>query len=130
MAEGLLNNLYGNIYEAYSAGTHPSIVNPYAIEVMKEIDIDISKHRSKSINEFKEKAFDYVITVCDHARQTRPFFPNGKKYIHKSFEDPVQFAGNDNEKLNAFRDARDGIKEWLEHVFTPEKTRRQNGKTF
>ena len=69
MAEGLLNALYGNKYKAYSAGTKPSFDNHYAIEVMAEIGIDISKHRSKSIDEFSSTEFDYVVTVCDNAKE-------------------------------------------------------------
>ena len=94
MAEGLLNALYGNKYKAYSAGTKPSFVNPYAIEVMAEIGIDISKHRSKSIDEFQGITFDYVITVCDNAKATCPFSPGAGEYLHKSFDDPSDFNGN------------------------------------
>ena len=94
MAEGLLNALYGNKYKAYSAGTKPSFVNPYAIEVMAEMGIDISKHRSKSIDEFQGITFDYVITVCDNAKATCPFSPGAGEYLHKSFDDPSDFNGN------------------------------------
>ncbi len=94
MAEGLLNALYGNKYKAYSAGTKPSTVNPYAINAMAEIGIDISKNRSKSIDEFQGMKFDYVITVCDNAKETCPFFPGGEEYLHKSFDDPSDFNGN------------------------------------
>ena len=75
MAEGFLRELYGNNFDAYSAGTHPSRVNPYAIEVMKEKNIDLSHHTSKSIDQFRDMEFDYVITVCDGARETCPYFP-------------------------------------------------------
>ena len=75
MAEGFLRELYGNKFDAYSAGTHPSRVNPYAIEVMKEKNIDLSHHTSKSIDQFRDMQFDYVITVCDGARETCPVFP-------------------------------------------------------
>jgi arsenate reductase len=94
MAEGLLNHLYESKYEAYSAGTKPSTVNPYAINAMVEIGIDISKNRSKSIDEFQGMKFDYVITVCDNAKETCPFFPGGEEYLHKSFDDPSDFNGN------------------------------------
>ena len=77
-----MRQLYGNTYDAFSAGTHPSRVNPYAIEVMKEKNIDISHHTAKSIDQFREMEFDYVITVCDGARENCPVFPNGKVCLH------------------------------------------------
>ena len=117
MAEGLLNSLYGNKYTAYSAGIEPTIVNPYAIQVMSEIGIDISKHQAKSINEFMEQKFDFVITVCDHANETCPFFPAGLKRIHQSFEDPASFKGEEDEILSAFRRIRDEIKDWIAEEF-------------
>lgn len=117
MAEGLLNSLYGNKYTAYSAGIEPTIVNPYAIQVMSEIGIDISKHQAKSINEFMEQKFDYVIAVCDHANETCPFFPGGLKRLHQSFEDPASFKGEEDEVLSAFRRIRDEIKDWIAEEF-------------
>ena len=117
MAEGLLNSLYGNKYTAYSAGIEPTIVNPYAIQVMSEIGIDISKHQAKSINEFMEQKFDFVITVCDHSNETCPFFPGGLKRIHQSFEDPASFKGEEDEILSAFRRIRDEIKDWIAEEF-------------
>lgn len=80
MAEGLLRSLYGDIYDTYSAGIEPSVVRKEAIKVMKEIGIDISKQRSKSVDEFLGIGFDYVVTVCDYAKDTCPFFPGGKNY--------------------------------------------------
>ncbi|MEO0084686.1 MAG: arsenate reductase ArsC [candidate division WOR-3 bacterium] len=119
MAEGLLNHLYGDKYQAYSAGTQPTQVNPYAIKVMQEIGIDISQHRSKSVQEFLNEKFDYVITVCDRANETCPFFPNGKKRIHQSFPDPTSFIGisSEEESLNVFRQVRDKIKQWIQETF-------------
>ena len=117
MAEGLLNGLYGDEYEAHSAGTAPSKVNPYAIKAMAEVDIDISKERSKNIEEFKNVEFDYVITVCDHAKETCPVLPGGHKHIHKSFSDPSETKGNDNDKLAAFRSCREEIKDWIQEDF-------------
>jgi arsenate reductase len=117
IAEGLLKDLYGDKYEACSAGTEPSAINPFAIKAMNEIGIDISKQRSKSINEFMNSQFDYVITVCDLAKAACPFFPNGKHYLHKSFKDPSETSGSDAEKLRAFCISRDEIKRWLEEIF-------------
>lgn len=121
IAEGLLNSLYGNKYQAYSAGTEPTIANPYAIQVMSEIGIDISKQRSKSINEFMEQKFDYVITVCDHAKETCPFFPGGFNRLHQSFEDPSSFIGNEAETLSVFRRIKDEIKAWIEKEFGTDR---------
>ena len=119
MAEGLLKSLYGNCFEVYSAGTKPTRVNHYAVKVMKEIGIDISNQRSKSIDEFKGIEFDYVITVCDSAKEECPFFP-GKIVIHKSFPDPSNYEGSEEEKLQFFRKVRDMIKNWIEDFFGKE----------
>jgi len=116
IAEGLLRTLYGNNYDAHSAGLEPTTLNPYAMEVMKEIGIDLSKQYSKSINDFKEIKFDFVVTVCDNAREACPFFP-GKKVIHKSFDDPVKFKGDIEEILEVFRSIRDEIKSWIIQTF-------------
>jgi arsenate reductase len=117
MAEGLLRTLYGDRYEAYSAGTQPSKVNPYAVKVMAEIGIDISKHRSKGVEEFLGMEFDYVFTVCDRAKNTCPFFPGAKRYVHQSFDDPAEFRGDKEESLTVFRRVRDEIKSWIEITF-------------
>ena len=117
MAEALLNHLKGDKYEAYSAGIKPSNLNPYAIKVMKELGIDISGYRSKSINEFYGVEFDYIVTVCNQAKEECPIFLGGKKHIHKSFDDPSQFKGNEEEILSKFRIIRDQIKDWIEEVF-------------
>ncbi len=121
MAEGILNHLYGDIYKAYSAGTDPSGVNPLTVKVMYEIGIDISHHRSKDIEEFKNMEFDYIITVCDSSREKCPYFPGGKKYIHKGFKDPSDSGLNEEEKIEAFRKVRDEIKEWIEETFGKRK---------
>ncbi|MFQ5786545.1 MAG: arsenate reductase ArsC [Thermodesulfobacteriota bacterium] len=117
MAEGLLNHLYGSKYEAYSAGTKPSIVNPYAVTALAEIGIDISRNRSKGIEEFQGMKFDYVVTVCDNAKETCPFFPGGREYLHKSFDDPSGVDGEDDVKLITFRNTRDEIRDWIEETF-------------
>ena len=116
MAEALVNALHGDRYKAYSAGTEPTSINPYVIKVMSEIGIDTSKQKSKSIKEFQEKRFDYVVTVCDHAKETCPFFP-GKKVLHKSFADPSKFQGNEEQTLKQVKQVRDEIREWIEKTF-------------
>ena len=117
MAEGLLRHLYGERYAAFSAGTSPTEVNPFAIKVMEEIGIDISGSRSKGIDEFRGTLFDYVITVCDHARQTCPFIPAKKENLHVGFEDPSSFKGSDATILGKFREIRDEIKTWIANYF-------------
>mgnify|MGYP000038161510 CR=1 FL=1 len=117
MAEGILRALYGDRYEAHSAGIQPTKVNPYAIKVMREFGIDISTHCSKSIEEFREKDFDYVVTVCDSAKETCPFFPGGRIHLHKEFNDPSGIKGHENEILTEFRKVRDEIKKWIEETF-------------
>lgn len=116
IAEGFLNNLYKDKYQAFSAGIKKTRVNPYAIEVMKEIGIDLSKHYSKTIEIFQNKNFDFVVTVCDNARESCPFFP-GKKVVHKSFDDPASFKGNIEDTLIKFRKTRDEIKNWIIEYF-------------
>jgi arsenate reductase len=117
MAEGLLRALRGNRYEAYSAGTEPTAVSPYAVKVMAEIGIDISRHRSKSVDAFTSGSFDYVVTVCDNAKEACPFFPGGRKMLHESFEDPSTFAGGEEEITAGFRHIRNEIKGWIEETF-------------
>jgi arsenate reductase len=119
MAEGLLNTFHGDEYEAYSAGIEIAKINPYAIKVMAEIGIDISKNRSKRIKEFSGKRFDYVVTVCDDAKEACPFFP-GKKILHKSFKDPSKIKGIENDILDEVRRIRDEIKEWIKKTFEPK----------
>ncbi len=111
MAEGLINHDLAGKLQAFSAGTEPSQVNPLAVEVMKEIGIDISRHRSKSLDEFKDEKFDFVITLCDHAAETCPVFFGGTKRIHMGFEDPAAAVGSEEEKLSFFRKIRDEIRE-------------------
>jgi len=120
MAEGFLNSLYPDRYEAYSAGTEPTVVNAYAIKVMEEIGIDISSHRSKGVKEFFGMDIDYVITVCDNAKQTCPIFSGGKEIIHKGFEDPAAFNGGKENKLAVFRCLRDEIQHWIKERFGKE----------
>ena len=119
IAEGLLNALHGDRYEAYSAGIEPTTINPHATKAMSEIGVDISKQRAKSIEEFRGKKFDYVVTVCDQAKETCPFFPGGA-ILHKSFEDPAQFKGTEEEILAKIRHVRDEIKGWIEKTFSKQ----------
>ena len=110
MAEGLLRHDAGNVYEAFSAGIKPSHVRPEAVAVMRELGIDISGHRSKSVDEFAGQDFDYVITVCDNAKQSCPIFPAKTRYVHWSIEDPAAAQGSEEEILTAFRRARDELR--------------------
>jgi arsenate reductase len=115
MAEGILSSLDSVHYQPYSAGTQPSSVNPFAVSVMKEIGVDISGHKSKNVKDFLDQKFDYVITVCDQAKEACPFFPGEVgAFIHKGFEDPAQAQGREEEILDTFRKIRDEIKEWIE----------------
>ena len=110
MAEGLLRHDAGNRFEVWSAGTKPSQVRAEAIAAMREVGIDISGHRSKSVDEFAGQAFDYVITVCDNARESCPVFPATTKRIHWSIEDPAAAQGSEKERLAEFRRVRDQIR--------------------
>ena len=108
MAEGLLRHDGGERFEVHSAGTIASFVRPQAIEAMREIGVDISGHRSKSVDEFLGQEFDFVITVCDHANESCPVFPGKTKRIHWSFDDPAE-SGD----IELFRRVRDEIRERL-----------------
>ncbi len=121
MAEGITNHFWNDQFEAYSAGTQASYVNPTAISVMKEIGIDISKHRSKNLSEFDGQSFDYVITLCGDANETCPLYIGGTKKTHIGFDDPAQAAGTKDEILREFRRVRDEIKEKLTAFFRSEK---------
>lgn len=110
MAEGLLRAMAGDRFEVASAGVAPTQVRPEAVQVMSEIGIDISDHRSKSVEEFTGQAFDYVITVCDNANQQCPAFPGKAERIHWSIPDPAEIKGDENARLAAFRSARDDLR--------------------
>jgi arsenate reductase len=109
MAEGLLRSMAGDKFEVHSAGARPSLVRPEAIAVMAEIGIDISGHRSKSVDEYRGQAFDYVITVCDNARDACPVFPGPAQRVHWSFPDPAAVVGDEPTRLQSFREVRDQI---------------------
>jgi len=118
MAEGMCNHLFNERFEAKSAGTESSEVNRYAITVMAEIGIDLSHHRSKGIDEFARERFDYVVTVCDHAKETCPFFPGEGTRLHKNFEDPAGITDMGEEATMArFRRTRDEILAWIREIF-------------
>jgi arsenate reductase (thioredoxin) len=113
MAEGLLRHDAGDRFDVASAGTQPSQVRPEAVAVMGEIGIDISGQRSKSVDEFASRGFDYVLTVCDRAKESCPVFPGHGNRIHHSFEDPAAAEGSNADKLAAFRRVRDQIRDFL-----------------
>jgi arsenate reductase (thioredoxin) len=111
MAEGLVNHDLAGKVQAFSAGTDPTSVNPLAVAVMGELGIDISRQRSKSIDEFADQKFDFVITLCDHAAESCPVFFGGVKRIHIGFPDPSGVTGTEAEKHSFFRKLRDQIRE-------------------
>jgi arsenate reductase (thioredoxin) len=122
MAEGLLRAFHGNRYEVFSAGTEPGRVTPSAIKVMAEIGIDIGAHHAKDLQEFLDQKFDYVITLCDHANESCPYFPGGKKILHQSFEDPSALTGQVEEIMAGFRRIRDEIRSWIEEELGKNKS--------
>jgi arsenate reductase len=138
MAEGLLRSLYGNKYDAFSAGASPMRVNPLAIRVMAEIGVDISGQRSKSVEEFRGKDIDLVVSVCENSvKVICPFCSSpmvgdrpeiigktlrkAKRYLHHPFTDPSEVEGSEEEKLKAFRRTRDNIRQWIIDYFASYK---------
>lgn len=113
MAEGLLRHDGSGRFDVESAGTNPGTVRPEAIAVMRELDIDISRHRSKHVSEFDGEYFDLVLTVCDNAKENCPIFPGAAKRLHQAFEDPAAATGSEDERLAAFRRVRDELREYL-----------------
>jgi arsenate reductase (thioredoxin) len=113
MAEGLLRHNAGDRFEVESAGTKASFVRPEAIAVLRELGIDISRHHSKNVNEFEGQDFDYVITVCDHARESCPVFFGRAEKLHHDFEDPAAAEGSEAERLAVFRRVRDELRDYL-----------------
>jgi len=116
IAEGFLRHLCGDKYDSFSAGIIGTNVHPIAVKVMDETGIDISKNLSKTIDQFRDKEFDYVVTVCDHAREACPFFL-GKNIIHKSFEDPSEYIGSSEDIIEIFKRVRDEIKKFIIETF-------------
>ena len=113
MAEGLLRHMVGEMVEVVSAGVAPTQLRREAMDAMREIGIDISSQRSKSVDEFAGQHFDYVFTVCDNANQQCPMFPGKYERIHWSIQDPAEAEGDDEIKLTAFRRVRDILQERL-----------------
>lgn len=120
IAEGFFKK-YKSSWEVKSAGINPKGLNPMAIMVMLERSIDISGQKSKGIENFLEEDFDYVITVCNNARESCPFFPGKAKRIHWDLEDPAETAGNSNQKLAVFRKVRDEIEDKVKEFIKNEK---------
>jgi arsenate reductase len=121
MAEGLLRHLgndAGDRFDVESAGTRPSRVRPEAIAAMRELGIDISGHRSKGVDEFAGQRFDYVLTVCDNARESCPIYPGHANRLHHSFDDPAAVEGDEEQRLAAFRRVREEIRDYL-RTFPP-----------
>ena len=123
MAEGLLRHDAGERFDVESAGTKPSIVRPEAIVAMRELGIDISGHRSKSVAEFDGQKFDYVITVCDSARESCPVFLGAARRLHHSFDDPAALNASEEERLALFRRVRDELRGYLDQFAREERGR-------
>ena len=115
MAEAFLRALGGDRFEVFSAGAKPAgFVHPLAVQAMQELNIDISRHTSKSLDAFRGQKFDYVITVCDSAREACPTYAGATEQLHWSFDDPAQAQGSDEQQMAAFRRVRDEIRQRLE----------------
>jgi arsenate reductase len=109
MAEGWLRHLAGDRFNVASAGTQPARLNPDAVLVMREAGVDIAEHRSKNVSEFLHHPFDFVITVCDSAKEACPYFPGEVQRLHWSFPDPAAATGTQEERLAVFRQVREQI---------------------
>jgi arsenate reductase len=109
MAEGWLRHLAGDRFEVASAGTRPAGLHPDAVLVMREAGVDIAGHRSKNVSEFLQQPFEFVITVCDSAKEACPYFPGKVQRLHWSFPDPAASSGTYEERLAVFRQVRDQI---------------------
>jgi arsenate reductase (thioredoxin) len=117
MAEGLLKHICGDRFEIQSAGTRPIRVSPEAVEVLAEKGIDISGNESKSVDSFGGREFDYVLTVCDNARENCPYFPARTRLVHRGFEDPWLAPGGHEARVAVFRRVRDQIDTYLREDF-------------
>lgn len=119
MAEGWTRFLKGDLYEPYSAGIEKHGLNPNAVKVMSEAGVDISNQHSKRVDELGNIRFDLVVTVCGHANENCPYFPNPRKVVHVGFDDPPKLAAgcdNDEAKLNCYRKVRDEIREFVSNI--------------
>jgi len=117
MAEGWTRHLRGDEFEPFSAGTAPSRIDPRAVSVMAEAGVDISGQRSKSVDEYVGQQFDWIVTVCDNAREQCPFFPGRARRVHAGFDDPPHLAkeaGTEEEALSHYRRVRDEIRALVE----------------
>lgn len=114
MAEGWLRHFAGDKVQVYSAGTHPEGVNNYAIKVMKDVGIDISNHLSNNVQDYMDMSFDFVITVCDNAKERCPYFPTTSKKIHKSFYDPANAIGTYSNQLKVYKDVCNELKQYFQ----------------
>jgi len=121
MAEGLLRSLAGDSFEAFSAGTEATRIQPLAIKAMSELGIDISGQQSKTLNGYLKEPFDMVITVCDNAAEACPVFPGAVERRHWSFQDPSQAIGNEIERLAVYRCVRDEIRVRIENELLVER---------
>ena len=120
MAEGLLRNMAGDLFEVFSAGSHPSRLHPASIIVMAELGIEISNHSADSIDEYLDKNIDIVISVCDNARQACPSFPEDIQQIHWSIDDPFHGWGSEPSDLLPYRETRDILKDRIESFINQE----------
>jgi arsenate reductase len=118
MAEGFLRHIGGDAFEVYSAGTEPGRLHPLAVQAMAEEGIDISGQRAKPVDDFVRHRFDYVITVCDDAREACPFFPGAARRLHWSLPDPSAASGSPEERLAVFRAVRDDLRRRVEEFLT------------
>lgn len=116
IAQGYLQEMGGSQLDVYSAGVEQHGVNPKAVQVMKEDGIDISHHTSNLVSEYKDRTFDYVITVCEDGTTACPYFPAQKKNIHQGFPDPAKATGSEDQILDFFRNVRDDIKDYCSTV--------------
>lgn len=114
IAQGYLQKFANSKAEVYSAGVETHGVNPRAIAIMKEDGVDISHHTSNNVNEYRDINFDFVITVCDNAKERCPVFPSTAKKFHQNFTDPAKATGNEEEIMNEFRTVRNEIKSYCE----------------